>query len=111
MRAAALNHRDHFIRRHLYPGIGFGTALLADGVGVVEALGPACSAGAEAALLGRRVIPTPSRGWRSDPRGPEDPSRFAVTGGSRALPDSGTARHWAVVPEDELGTFLVFSAP
>lgn len=98
MRAAALNHRDHFIRQHLYPGIGFGTALFADGVGVVEEVGPSCSA----ELRGRRVIMTPSRGWQSDPRGPEDPSRFAVVGGARTYPDAGTARHWAVVPEAEL---------
>ena len=101
MRAAALNHRDHFLRQHLYPGIGFGVALLSDGVGVVEATGPSCGAQTEA-LRGRRVLLTPSRGWQSDPRGPEDARRFCVAGGARDLPDAGTARHWAVVPEHEL---------
>lgn len=37
--AAALNHRDLFLRQHLYPGTTFGVPLLADGAGVVVATG------------------------------------------------------------------------
>jgi NADPH:quinone reductase-like Zn-dependent oxidoreductase len=37
--AAALNHRDLFIRQHLYPAIAFGVPLLADGTGTVVSTG------------------------------------------------------------------------
>lgn len=33
---AALNHRDLFIRQHLYPGTTFGVPLLADGVSTLR---------------------------------------------------------------------------
>ncbi|OAA52907.1 alcohol dehydrogenase [Cordyceps fumosorosea ARSEF 2679] len=77
MTAAALNHRDLFIRQHLYPNIDPAKPLLADGCGVVVAVGSAASP----SLLHQRVILTPSRGWARDPLGPEDPSRFAGVAG------------------------------
>ncbi|RYP78500.1 hypothetical protein DL771_000453 [Monosporascus sp. 5C6A] len=100
--AAALNHRDHFMRQHLYPGISFEAPLLADGVGTVTALGHSCSTRATEQLLHKRVLLTPSRGWASDPAGPEDPKRFAVVGGSRAYPAVGYAQDWIAVPEAEV---------
>ncbi|RYO87243.1 hypothetical protein DL762_003404 [Monosporascus cannonballus] len=100
--AASLNHRDHFMRQHLYPGISFESPLLADGVGTVTALGPSCSARAADHLLHRRVLLTPSRGWASDPAGPEDPKKFAIVGGSRAYPAVGYAQDWIAVPEAEV---------
>ncbi|KAK7752559.1 hypothetical protein SLS62_005527 [Diatrype stigma] len=111
MRAAALNHRDHFIRQHLYPGIGFGVPMLADGVGIVEALGPddvnsspspSKPKGGTGALLHKRVLLTPMRGWAADPVGPEDERRFAVAGGGRNYPDVGYGRDWAAVPASEV---------
>lgn len=98
MRAAALNHRDHFIRQHLYPGIGFGVPLLADGAGVVQGLGP----GVDQALEHKRVLLTPMRGWAADPAGPEDERRFAVAGGGRNYPDVGYGRDWIAVPVSEV---------
>ncbi|KAJ1552503.1 hypothetical protein HK405_011107, partial [Cladochytrium tenue] len=68
MLAAALNHRDLFIRQHLYPGTAFGVPLLADGCGVVTAAGDSPAA---RRWLGKRVILNPGGGWRSDPDGPE----------------------------------------
>ena len=41
--AAALNHRDLFIRHHQYPAISFTSPLLADGCGVVVAAGRSVS--------------------------------------------------------------------
>ncbi|KAL8381666.1 hypothetical protein RB595_005786 [Gaeumannomyces hyphopodioides] len=101
IKAAALNHRDHFIRQHLYPAISFDAPMLADGCGVVAALGPDVSARARS-LLGRAVLLTPSRGWAADPAGPEDLARFAVTGSSLLCEDAGCAAEYAVVPEAEV---------
>ncbi|KAG7124890.1 Zinc-type alcohol dehydrogenase-like protein YogA like [Verticillium longisporum] len=95
--AAALNHRDLFIRRHLYPGISFENPLLADGYGTVVAAGP----GAPTTLLHKPVILTPCRGWATNPDGPEDPSRFSVNGGSVVTP-AGMAQDYIVVAADEV---------
>jgi len=78
--AAALNHRDLFIRQHLYPGTTFGVPLLADGVGVVTATG-----GSPAAQkwLGKRVVINPGTGWEDDPEGPEDAKGYAILGGTK----------------------------
>ncbi|KAK4130546.1 NAD(P)-binding protein [Trichocladium antarcticum] len=101
--AAALNHRDLFIRQALYPGISFTAPLLADGYGIVTALGHPASASPRAqSLLRQPVLLTPSRGWDSDPAGPEDLGRaFTVVGASRLSAD-GTAQEWIVVDEDEV---------
>ncbi|CRK33413.1 hypothetical protein BN1708_001091 [Verticillium longisporum] len=95
--AAALNHRDLFIRRHLYPGISFENPLLADGYGTVVAAGP----GAPTTLLHKPVILTPCRGWATNPDGPEDLSRFSVNGGSVVTP-AGMAQDYIVVAADEV---------
>lgn len=97
LHAAALNHRDHFQRQHLYPGISFEHAILADGCGVVESAGPDTKSAPS--LVGKRVIITPSRGWDSAPEGPE--GAFTTTGGSVAT-DCGTAQDYLVVPESEV---------
>ncbi|CAM1511606.1 Fc.00g091190.m01.CDS01 [Cosmosporella sp. VM-42] len=96
--AAALNHRDLFIRRHLYPAISFTNPLLADGYGTVIAVGPDVS---RPGLLNKPVILTPMRGWESDLAGPEDLRKFTVTGGSK-LTEVGTAQDYIVVHEDEV---------
>ncbi|KAK4226175.1 putative quinone oxidoreductase [Podospora fimiseda] len=105
IRACALNHRDLFIRQHLYPGISFTSPLLADGYGVVTALGPSPSPRAQS-LLDQPVLLTPSRGWESNPAGPENNGKeFSVVGGSSKY-DYGTAQDYIVLPESE-----VFLAP
>ncbi|KAI0966828.1 hypothetical protein F4678DRAFT_448292 [Xylaria arbuscula] len=96
LHAAALNHRDHFQRQHLYPGISFEHPLLADGCGVVEAAGPGTKA---SSLIGKRVILTPSRGWDSDPVGPE---RTFFTTGAHVGTNCGAAQDYVVVPESEV---------
>ncbi|KAM0279092.1 hypothetical protein ACHAQH_004778 [Verticillium albo-atrum] len=95
--AAALNHRDLFIRRHLYPAISFDHPLLADGYGTVIAAGP----GAPTTLLHQPVILTPCRGWAANPDGPEDASRFTVIGAA-ALDAAGMAQDYIVVAPDEV---------
>jgi NADPH:quinone reductase-like Zn-dependent oxidoreductase len=96
--AAALNHRDLFIRQHLYPGISFTNPLFADGCGVVVETGSSVT---RSNLLNKPVILTPMRGWESDPSGPEDPRKFAVTGGT-SLYEVGAAQDYIVVHEDEV---------
>lgn len=95
--AAALNHRDLFIRRHLYPGISFDHPLLSDGYGIVVEVGKDASKD----LLGKPVLITPSRGWASSPDGPEDIRKFSVIGGTQLYPD-GTAQDYLALPETEV---------
>ncbi|KAH9909050.1 NAD(P)-binding protein [Xylariomycetidae sp. FL2044] len=98
LHAAALNHRDLFIRQHLYPRISFAAPLLADGCGTVVEVGP----DAPSSLLHRRVILTPLRGWDADPAGPEDMSRYAIIGGARPYEALGAAQDYVVVGADEV---------
>lgn len=101
--AAALNHRDLYIRQNLYPAISFSTPLLADGCGIVLPY-PNPTADAQSIAASTRVILNPSRGWLSDPAGPE--KSFAVLGGTASTP-LGTlqelvavsAHHVEVAPE------------
>ncbi|KAF4126568.1 Zinc-binding dehydrogenase [Geosmithia morbida] len=99
MSAAALNHRDLFIRHHQYPAISFDDAMLADGSGTVASVGPGTTRGWKE---GQAVILTPMRGWESDAAGPEGGGQaFSVTGSSRLTP-VGTAQDYVVVDEAEV---------
>ncbi|OJD32173.1 alcohol dehydrogenase [Diplodia corticola] len=91
MAAAALNHRDLFIRQHLYPGTAFAVPLLADGCGTVTAVhaadptNPAATRAADSSpWLGKRVVINPGTGWESDPAGPESRTGYAILGGTKA---------------------------
>lgn len=95
--AAALNHRDLFLRQHLYPSPSFETPLLADGYGVVTAVGSA----ADKSWLGKSVILTPGRGWKDAPEGPESPTGYAILGGTKTCP-IGTAQEVVCVDENEV---------
>lgn len=96
MTGAALNHRDLFLRQHLYPGITFGVPLLADGCGVVS------DAGASAKKwIGKRVILNPGSGWRDDPDGPESPKGYAILGGTKMNP-LGTLGETVTIDASEL---------
>lgn len=96
LHAAALNHRDLFIRRHLYPGVAFNVPLFADGCGTVRAAG---SAALERYWKGKRVILTPGQGWESSPLGPE--KGYTVRGGTSNAPE-GVLQEWIVVDADEV---------
>lgn len=88
LRAAALNHRDVWIRKGLYAGIKLPTILGSDGAGEVAAAGP----GADATLVGRAVVINPGLDWGDDERvqGPN----FRILG----LPDDGTYAQMVKVP-------------
>lgn len=96
--SAALNHRDLFIRQHLYPGIDFKVPLCADGCGTVVSTG---SDSCASAWKGKRVIINPGTGWESDPAGPEHPKGYAIVGGTKVNPN-GTAVTEYVSDESEL---------
>ncbi|RDW69237.1 hypothetical protein BP6252_08257 [Coleophoma cylindrospora] len=97
IQAAALNHRDLFLRQHLYPSPSFTTPLLADGYGVVTSVGP----GASQSWIGKAVILTPGRGWKDAPEGPEAPTGYAILGGTKTCP-VGTLQEVVCVHEDEV---------
>lgn len=75
--AAALNHRDLFIRQHLYPGTTFGVPLGSDGCGIVVDKGGSASS----SWLGKRVIINPGLGWVAAHSAPEE-SGYQILGGT-----------------------------
>ncbi|EXJ88991.1 alcohol dehydrogenase [Capronia epimyces CBS 606.96] len=95
--AAALNHRDLFIRQHLYPGTAFGIPLLADGSGTVIAVG----SDADPKWKGKRVVVNPGIGWKDDPAGPEDQGGYKILGGTKTNPN-GTLQEYVAIDESEL---------
>ncbi len=92
LRAAALNHRDAWIRMGLYAGITLPVILGSDGAGVVAEVGP----GVERSWVGRPVVINPSLGWGADARA-QAPS-YKILG----LPDNGTYAERVKVPADNL---------
>lgn len=96
--AAALNHRDLFIRQGLYGQIGFGVPLLADGCGMVIKTGSSPQA---KKWQGKRVILNPGHGWVNDPDGPEASKGYQILGGTKANP-LGTAQEMYCVDASEV---------
>jgi zinc-binding alcohol dehydrogenase/oxidoreductase len=88
LRAAALNHRDVFIQKGLYPGIKLPVILGSDGAGVVSGIG----AGVDPVWRGQEVIINCSQNWGPNPRfyGTE----FKIFG----MPDNGTFAEYVTVP-------------
>lgn len=97
--AASLNHRDVFIRRHLYFGVAFDCPLCSDGVGVVTAVGSDVRDPQK--WLGKRVILNPGIGWKDSPDGPEDPTGYKLLGGT-VLYRKGTLQELIAVDESEV---------
>ncbi|KAL7268398.1 hypothetical protein RUND412_008985 [Rhizina undulata] len=97
LHAAALNHRDLFIRQHLYPGTAFDVPLCADGVGTVISAG---SPELNRQWKGKKVILVPGRGWDSDPAGPES-GNYLILGGTKYIP-FGTAQEYVCIDAKEV---------
>ena len=95
--AASLNHRDLFLRQHLYPGVTFDVPLLADGVGVVVGAGPSASN----TWQGKRVILNPGVGWKDSPDGPEEATGYRIMGGTKVY-DKGTLQEYVTISESEV---------
>jgi NADPH:quinone reductase-like Zn-dependent oxidoreductase len=92
LRAAALNHRDVWIKKGQYAGLKFPCIPGSDGAGVVTAVG----AGADAAWVGREVVINPGFDWGSSEaaQGPN----FTILG----LPRDGTLADKVAVPAAQL---------
>jgi zinc-binding alcohol dehydrogenase/oxidoreductase len=80
IKAAALNHRDVWIQKGLYPGIKTPVILGSDGAGIVTEVGDAV----DKKWIGKEVIINPSHNWGDNPDfyGPD----HKILG----LPDNGT---------------------
>jgi len=92
LRAAALNHRDAWIRKGLYAGITLPLILGSDGAGVVADVGP----GVDRSWIGRHVVVNPSLGWGAESRA--QASSYKILG----LPDNGTYAERVKVPAENL---------
>jgi len=92
LRAAALNHRDVWIRKGQYAGITLPVILGSDGAGDVVEVG----AGVDAAWRGREVVIDPAFNWGDDER--VQGASFQILG----LPRDGTYAELVTVPADQL---------
>jgi zinc-binding alcohol dehydrogenase/oxidoreductase len=92
LRAAAVNHRDVWIRRGQYAGIRLPVILGSDGVGTVVDAGDAESA----EWIGKDVVIDPSVGWGTDLRAHS--SSLAILG----MPEHGTYAQYVKVPTGSL---------
>ena len=88
LKAAALNHRDVWIRTGRYAGIKLPIILGSDGAGEIVEVG----AKVDRALQGRPVVIYPAMNWGSDDRAPG--TGFKILG----LPDNGTYAQLVAVP-------------
>lgn len=95
--AAALNHRDLFVRQALYPAVAFGVPLLADGCGTVVEVGN----GVNASWKGKRVVINPGEGWKDSLEGPEEKGGYRILGGTKQVPN-GTLQEYMLVGQSEL---------
>lgn len=87
LRAAALNHRDVFIQKGLYPGVKLPVILGSDGAGVVAEVGE----GVDPVWRGQAVIINCALNWGDNPKfyGPD----FRILG----MPDNGTFAEYIAV--------------
>jgi NADPH:quinone reductase-like Zn-dependent oxidoreductase len=88
LKAAALNHRDVFIVKNLYPRIKLPAILGSDGAGNVVTVGE----GVDRSLVGREVVINPSLEWGDDERiqGP----KYRILG----MPEDGTFAEMIKIP-------------
>jgi zinc-binding alcohol dehydrogenase/oxidoreductase len=92
LRAAALNHRDVWIKLGQYAGLKFPCIPGSDGAGIVESIG----AGVDTAWLGREVIICPGLDWGSHESAQGE--GFSILG----LPRDGTLAEKVAVPAANL---------
>src|SRR5215468_4408431 len=92
LKAAALNHRDVWIRRGQYAGIKLPIVLGSDGAGVVSEVGE----GVDLTWVGREVVIDPSLDWGTDEAAQS--ATFKILG----LPLDGTYAEMVRVPAGNL---------
>lgn len=92
LKAAALNHRDLWIKIGQYPGIHYPLQPGSDGAGIVETVG----FGVDTDWVGREVIVNPGFAWGENEAAQGD--RFNVLG----MPRDGTFAEELIVPDTQL---------
>jgi zinc-binding alcohol dehydrogenase/oxidoreductase len=92
LKAAALNHRDQWIRQGQYAGIKLPIVLGSDGAGLVHAIGE----GVDSVWLGRAVVINPSLDWGDNEAAQS--KKYRILG----LPDEGTYAEFIKVPVENI---------
>jgi zinc-binding alcohol dehydrogenase/oxidoreductase len=92
IKAAALNHRDEWCRKGLYPNIKDGVVLGSDGAGIVAEIGE----GVDRSWFQKEVIINPALNW-GDNQNVQGAS-FEILG----MPRNGTLAESVIVPVDRL---------
>jgi NADPH:quinone reductase-like Zn-dependent oxidoreductase len=92
IKAAALNHRDEWCRKGLYPNIKDGVVLGSDGAGIVAEIGE----GVEYEWLQKEVIINPALNWGGNQKAQS--AGFEILG----MPRNGTLAESVIVPVDRL---------
>ncbi|MFC3881412.1 zinc-binding dehydrogenase [Algoriphagus namhaensis] len=92
IKAAALNHRDEWARKGLYPNLRDGVILGSDGAGIVKEAGDQVSKD----WIGKEVIINPSINWGNDQKAQS--ADFEILG----IPRDGTLAENVLVPADRL---------
>jgi NADPH:quinone reductase-like Zn-dependent oxidoreductase len=90
LKSAALNHRELWVSRGLYPGMSLPAIMGADGAGVIDAVGD----GVDAGRTGEEVVLYPASHWGDNPNYPSD--QFGCLG----MPYAGTFAEYICVPAD-----------
>ncbi|MEY3649171.1 MAG: hypothetical protein RLZ13_2056, partial [Bacteroidota bacterium] len=92
IKAAALNHRDEWCRKGLYPNIKDGIVLGSDGAGIVEEVG----ASVDPKLIGLEVMLNPALHWGDNEKA--QGKNFEIIG----MPRNGTFAEYVAVPADRV---------
>lgn len=92
IKAAALNHRDEWCRKGLYPNLKDGVVLGSDGVGIVEEVG----VGVDSSLVGQEVLINAAKNWGSNEKA--QAKEFEILG----MPRHGTLAEYIAVPADRI---------
>lgn len=89
VKASALNHRELWLRKGLYPGMSLPCILGADGAGTIEKIG----SDVNEIMLGKDVVIYPAYDWGDKQH--TSSKQFRVLG----MPDPGTMAEYIAVPE------------
>lgn len=92
VKAAALNHRDEWSRKGLYPNLVEGTILGSDCAGIVEAVGSAV----DPVCLGQEAVVNPASYWGDNPLA--QGKNFEILG----MPRNGTFAEYVVVAANRI---------
>ena len=92
IQAGALNRRDFWITKGLYPGLKLPAVLGSDGAGIIDKVG----AGVADDCIGDEVIIYPGFDWGEDPR--VQSKNYRILG----MPEQGTFAEYICVPQDNI---------